>query len=223
MEYTIRRALQTPELRGQWNSAAWREAEIAPVNWLHPRTGEHRPKTEARLLYDDRGIYVLFRCEDRYVHCTHTEHQSITSRDSCVEAYLEPIPGKGYLNFEMNCGGAVLSFYITDSTRIDPGIFAGKEVLPQRLLDTIRIYHSMPRIVPVEIAEPAEWCVEYFVPNTLFEHYVGPLGPPAARRWRGNFFKCADDSSHPHWACWNAIGEELNFHDPRFFAPIRFE
>ena len=37
-----------------------------------------------------------------------------------------------------------------------------------------------------------------------------------------NFFKCADDSSHPHWASWAPIGEALNFHQPQYFAPLRF-
>jgi len=32
------------------------------------------------------------------------------------------------------------------------------------------------------------------------EHYVGPLGPLTGQVWRGNFFKCAEDNSHPHWA-----------------------
>ena len=80
-----------------------------------------------------------------------------------------------------------------------------------------------PRCVPVEIAEPVEWAVEYFVPNSVFERYVGSLGDPQKRAWRGNFFKCADESSHPHWASWSPIGQELNFHDPAYFAPMRFE
>jgi hypothetical protein len=50
----------------------------------------------------------------------------------------------------------------------------------------------------------------------------GKLEAPAHRSWCGNLFKCADESSNPHWASWNPIGEELNFHDPRYFASIRF-
>ena len=49
---------------------------------------------------------------------------------------------------------------------------------------------------------------------------LGPLEPPAQRRWRGNFYKCADESSHPHWASWRPIGEKLDFHTPEFFGEI---
>lgn len=223
MEYTIRRARSRPGLDGDWDDAAWRHADVACVESFHSASSVHRPQTESKILYDDAGLYVAFRVRDRYVRCTRTEHQSITSKDSCVELYLQPKPGAGYLNFEMNCGGTMLLFYVTDPTRCDQGIFKGKQVVPRSLLQSVQIHHSLPKVLPVEIAEPVDWTVQYFVPNAVFEKYVGALEPPEKRRWRGNFFKCADESSHPHWASWNPIGDELNFHDPAYFADIRFE
>jgi hypothetical protein len=235
MQYVIHRATATPELQGLWDGPAWREAAVAEISSFHPASSDHRPVTEAKVLHDDAGLYVHFRCIDRYVICRKTRHQTITSRDSCVEVYFEPAPGKGYLNFEMNCGGALLLFYITDPTRahslgkpVDDsafadGIFKQKVVVPQSLIDTMRIYHSMPRETRVEITEPVIWNVEYFIPYTLVENYVGAIDAPTQRRWRGNFFKCADDSSHPHWASWAPIGEELNFHVPRYFGEMKFE
>ncbi len=180
MEYLIRRATYTPRLKGEWDGAAWRGADVASVNAFCPASFDHRPVTEAKVLYDDEGIYVMFRSWDRYVRCTRTEHQSITSRDSCVEVYLKPKADRGYFNFEMNCGGAALMMYITDPTRIQPGIFIGKEFLPPAVMGTMRIYHSLPKVIPIEIAEPVEWMVEYFIPNALFERYVGPLGRPGS-------------------------------------------
>jgi len=38
--------------------------------------------------------------------------------------------------------------------------------------------------------------------------------------FRGNFFKCGDETSHPHWASWSPISEELNFHRPETFGSI---
>jgi len=192
------------------------------VNEFHSTPASHRPDTRAKIVYDDAGIYVIFRCEDRFVRCTRTEHQSITSRDSCVEAYLQPKRDYGYLNFEINCCGAMLSYYITDHARVEPGIFAGKRFVPRELVQKVRIGSSLKQAIAVEVAEPLTWTIEYFVPNEVFERFVGKLERPQERRWSGNFFKCADESSHPHWASWNPIGDELNFHDPAYFAPIRF-
>ncbi|MBI5094406.1 MAG: diguanylate cyclase, partial [Candidatus Hydrogenedentes bacterium] len=68
-----------------------------------------------------------------------------------------------------------------------------------------------------------EWADEYPIPRALFETYVGPLGRIDGQTWRANFYKCGDETSHPHWASWAPIGEELNFHQPQYFAPIHFD
>ena len=194
----------------------------ADIAHFHPKSSDHRPSARFRLEYDDAGLYVAFHVADRYVICRRTEHQQMVCNDSCVEAFLQPRADKGYFNFETNCGGAMLCYYITDSTR-DPvtGMKAYEAVSPE-LLARVRIEHTMPRRVENEIQAPIEWSLSYFVPNELFEHYVGPLEPPAQRRWRGNFYKCADESSHPHWASWSPIGPELNFHAPAHFGDFRF-
>jgi len=96
------------------------------------------------------------------------------------------------------------------------------EPVKPELLATIRIYHSQPPKIDPEIEGPVDWTVQYFVPNELFEAYTGPLAAPAQRKWRGNFYKCADKSSHPHWGSWSPIGAALNFHVPQHFAAIDF-
>ena len=45
--------------------------------------------------------------------------------------------------------------------------------------------------------------------NKTFDQYFGDIQPTLSRGWRGNFYKCADESSHPHWASWAPIGPEL--------------
>ena len=223
MQYLIRRAKTPSTLTGQWDSPPWRDAQIARIGSFHAASSDHRPRASAKVLYDDAGLYVMFRVEDRFVVCTRHEHQTLTSKDSCVEVYFQPFENKGYFNFEMNCGGLLLLFYVTDPTRVSQGIFRRKELVPRSMIDAIKIFHSMPTIPAIELPGPVIWCVEFFVPNLLLETFVGPLGDPAERRWRGNFFKCADESSHPHWASWNPIGPPLNFHVPAYFAPMVFE
>ena len=87
----------------------------------------------------------------------------------------------------------------------------------------MQIHHTMPGIVEPEVEEDADWVLEYFVPFALLEAFVGPLGPAAGQTWRANFYKCADQCSHPHWASWAPLHGEVSFHVPQYFAPIRFE
>jgi hypothetical protein len=195
---------------------------VVPIDHFHPQSSDHRPRVTFSMEYDDAGVYVAFNVADRFVVCRRAERQSMVCKDSCVEAFLQPKPDRGYFNFETNCGGTILAFYVTDPTRRPGGGLKAFELVADDLLDRVRIEHTMPRFIEQEIATPTEWSVKLFIPNELFERYVGPLEPPAQRRWRGNFFKCADESSHPHWASWNPIGAELNFHVPRHFGDITF-
>jgi hypothetical protein len=143
-----------------------------------------------------------------------------TYLDSCVEIFLQPRPDKGYFNFEFNCGGSLLCYYVVDPTRVTGG-FRDYTPIPESDGQQITIYHSMPPKVEPEIDAPTEWCLEFFIPFSLFESKVGPVSPVSGRAWRANLYKCGDDTSHPHWAAWAAV-DELNFHLPRCFGTIRF-
>jgi hypothetical protein len=218
MAYLVRRAKTRPKLDDEWP-----DADVGRIAHFHVASSDHRPVTTFRMLYDDDGIYIAFHVRDRYVLCRRNEHQSMVCKDSCVEAFLQPRPDHGYFNFELNCGGAMLLYYVRDPQRLPTGGMKEWVRVPAELLDRIEIATSMPRGKTFEeIEPPTEWRVAFFVPIEIFERYVGPLGPPSTRRWRGNFYKCADESSHPHWASWRAIGEKLNFHAPEFFGDIRF-
>jgi hypothetical protein len=222
MEYLIHKASRTPKLNGEWDGPVWSRANTLDLtNWYRTERSEHRPKVQARVLYDDKTVYVAFKVKDRYVRSTREDWQGCVCRDSCVEFFVRPKPKKGYFNFEMNAGGTLLLYYIEDETRTPTGFKTFKEV-SYDLGKTIQVYHSLPAVVYPEIKKPTTWFIEYAVPVALFEHYVGKLGNLAGQEWRANFYKCGDATSHPHWASWAPLGDVLNFHLPRFFQPIRF-
>jgi hypothetical protein len=220
MEYVIAKATQRPSLKGLWDEAAWRPANVIVLaNFLAQSKSRH-PRTEAKVVYQDDGLFVFFRVFDKHVQCVLTEYQSGVCKDSCVEFFVEPKAGRGYFNFEINCGGTLLLYYC--ETRGAP---TGKPIynpVPWEFGRQVAIYHSLPKVVDPAIAVDTEWRIEYFIPFTIFEHYLGALGPIAGQVWRANFYKCGGAASHPHWASWAPMGPELNFHLPQYFAPIRF-
>jgi hypothetical protein len=219
--YTVQPAAVPAPLGLPWGSPLWNRADEARVDHFHAASSLHRPITRARVLYDDENLYLRFHVEDLYVVAKHTQFQDPVYRDSCVEWFVQPLPSSGYFNFEINCGGALLCYYITDPARTPDG-FAGFARLALEHAKCLRITHSMPSVVWPERVGAAVWQVGCQIPLVVLEAYTGPLRPLAGQVWRTNFFKCADDSSHPHWASWAPIGEALNFHQPEFFAPLDF-
>jgi len=61
------KATSPPRLDGDWDGAAWQGAQTLEVAQFRPESSEHRPETQAKLLYDTQGLYVIFRVHDRYV------------------------------------------------------------------------------------------------------------------------------------------------------------
>jgi hypothetical protein len=208
-------------LDADWHDPLWRQAEVARIDRFHSAGSSHRPDAQAKLLYDVANLYLRFRVEDRYVVARHTQFQDPVWRDSCVEFFVQPRAACGYFNFEINCGGALLSYYIEDATRTPNGFARFRRLSPEQG-GQIEIRHSLPATVMPEQAGPVVWHIGCRIPLTVVEAYTGPLEPLAGQIWRGNFYKCADDSSHPHWGSWAPIGEELNFHQPSCFAPLKF-
>ncbi|MBI3987082.1 MAG: carbohydrate-binding family 9-like protein [Lentisphaerae bacterium] len=222
MPYIIKKAVTRPSLKGQWDEAAWKNAEVLTLGHFHPKSSEHRPLVQAKLAWMEDGLFVFFAVKDQYVRCTRTDYQASVCCDSCAEFFVRPKPDRGYFNFEINAIGTLLLFYIEDSSRDPDEGFAGFTRVPWKLGKQVTIHHSLSGIVYPEIEKPTAWTLEYFIPFSLFEAYVGPLGELPGQTWMGNFYKCADQCSHPHWATWSPIGEKLNFHVPESFAPLKF-
>jgi hypothetical protein len=221
MIYRAAAAPAAPPLAADWDAPAWAAAETAEISWFHPAGSGHRPRTQVRVLHDTESLYLIFRVEDRYVRAVAGEFQGPVYEDSCVEFFVRPRDRAGYFNFEMNCGGTLLLYYIEDPRRTADG-FARFTKLKDSDVSEMRIHHSLPRIVEPEIAEPVVWSVAYSIPYSLLRRYAGAITPDPGRPWRCNFYKCGDKTSHPHWGAWSPVGEELNFHQPERFGILEF-
>ena len=193
-------------------------ADVALIDQFRPESSSHRPATTVRMGHDGERIFGRFDVRDRFVSSVHTGVNAEVWRDSCVECFLMPNE-QGYFNFEFNCGGALLCCYITDPARTENGFKAFVRI-PPSVGGLIEVRSSLPPRVEPEIVGPIEWSLRFFIPFTVLEKFVGPLGEVAGQTWRGNFFKCAEENSHPHWAAWSPV-DEFNFHLPRCFGRIQ--
>lgn len=214
-EFVVKKTSTPPSLKGDWDGEVWQQANVLEITNWHAEGSDHRPKTQAKALYDDKNIYIMFKVEDQYVRAIETKYCGKVWEDACVEFFVQPKPDRGYFNFEINCGGTMLSSYhetVGETTRLT--IEEARQIV---------IHHSMPETVEPEHEEPVTWYIEYALPLEVLENHVGEFGNLADGQWRANFYKCAENNSHPHWGTWAPITGELNFHRPQFFAPLKFE
>lgn len=216
--YTIKHIQNPPG----WESLEeWRSIPFVRIDNFRPEGSDHKPQTILRVVYNRNGLYGLFEVKDTYVVCRHTGFQEPVWKDSCVEFFVQPEVEKGYFNFEFNCGGAMLCSWVKDH-RISGGKFRNSQRMTADDVKEVEVFHTLSSKIEPEKHGLTEWRLGFYIPFTVLKRYIGDFVVIGGTCWRGNFYKCADESSHPHWASWSPV-TELNFHMPDCFGTLRFE
>lgn len=225
MRYVVQRApAPLGDPTAQLGRDLWTGADVAEVTHYEREDSGHRPPTAARVLYDDEFLAVGFAVEDHYVRAVARNFNDMVCQDSCVEFFVAPNADPAqdaYFNFEINCGATMLLYRCPSTEEAAQGIDRA------HLDDTdgalLRSAATLPKLIETEIAEPTDWRVEFHVPWSLFEKHFGVQRPVAGTVWRGNFYKCGDHTSHPHWGSWAPMQTPRpGFHQPAYFQPIEF-
>jgi len=217
--YGVVRLGDPMKIDGNWDKPQWQKAR--PVDLLNymGELPKFRPTAQAKMMYDDGNVYVIFKVQDRYVRCVANEVNGRVWEDSCVEFFFSPdtnLPEQ-YFNLETNCGGTPLMHYhaIPRKENADLEINDIKKV---------EIAHSMPQRVDPEMTEPVTWTLEYRIPLAMLEKVSNVTRPRQGLTWRANFYKCADKSSNPHWITWSPVeNDKPNFHLPKYFGTLEFQ
>lgn len=220
MRYLIRRARRPPALDAGFDSDDWRNGLVLNVDQFRPEGSCHRPETRFRLQYDQEGLYGIFSVRDRFVRCVAQKFQDPVCRDSCVEFFVRPATGRGYVNFEFSAVGILLAQHIADCRR-RPGTDDMRPLTKQEV-SGIRIFHTLSGRIEQELTEETCYELGFFLPFSIFSGTHASPVPVSRTVWSGNVYKCGDDTSHPHWASWQPI-KKVNFHEPDCFGIFEFE
>ena len=218
-EHLVEQTVNPPKLNGDWTGPVWGDVKAIEIKEYMGEKPKYLPRTQAKLLYDDKFVYVIFRVEDRYVRAVAQEYHGKVWEDSCVEFFF--VTGSdmspGYFNIEINCGGTMLFHHQT-------AIRENTLVVETADCDKVNIYHSLPKIIEPEIAEPTTWIIEYRVPVDVLEKYAPVARPAPGVIWQANFYKTASRTSNPHWVTWSVVDYPTpKFHIPRFFGTLIFK
>ena len=179
---------------GNWDKPVWNKVESLTIANDNDWAPSYKPLTEVKLCYDDKHLYVIFRVQDRYVKCMTQKQNGPVWQDSCVEFFFSPDPNNSqkYFNIEINCSGYAHMAY-QRVPRIDNDFFTAEDIR------ATRIAHTINGLVVEEIEQPMEWTIDYRLPFALLAKYAEFPYPKKGTTWMVNFFKCAENNSHPHW------------------------
>lgn len=214
--YKIKKLKKSIQIDGDWDKRAWHSCKAIEIKNPLINKAQFTPAVQAKMMYDDENIYVIFRVQDRYVRSVTKEINGPVYKDSAVEFFFSPdtsLPAS-YFNLEVNCGGTPLLGY-NSLPRVRPEVDDIKK---------IEIGHSLPQLVDPEITEPVTWTIEYRIPLNMLEKYSNVTRPQKGVTWRANFYKIAEITSNPHYLTWSPIDKsKTSFHLPQYFGLLEFQ
>jgi len=218
--YQVHKLTEAMPIDANWDKPQWKNVEPVELTTFMGDEPIHRPKTQAKMLYDNEAVYVIFKVEDRYVRAVSTENHAKVCWDSCVEIFFTPGDDikKGYINLETNCIGTMLS-------RHQLVVGVDKKPLTEADFARIDLATSLPKNIPIdpEITTPTTWTLEYRLPLAVYEQYCEVTKPAPGVKWKANFYKCGDKTSHPHWLTWSKVENDVPaFHKPEYFGTLEF-
>jgi hypothetical protein len=118
--YRAPRAVQVPTIgagleAGAWASAPWTE-------WFGDIEGDRRPaprlRTRAKVMWDDRNLYIAAEMEEPHVWSSLRARDAIVFHDNDFEAFIDPDgDGREYYELEANAAGTLFDLYLHRSYR----------------------------------------------------------------------------------------------------------
>lgn len=192
------------------------DLEIEPltleiVNW---EEFPYLPDVSVQIAFNEDELFLQYKINEQSVKAEITESNGRVWTDSCVEFFVSPEGNDRYYNLEMTCIGTVLFAFRKKGETPEYGT--------PELISKIRRISSLGDQPFAERKEQTSWQVTEAIPwEVFFKHQFKPV---SGKKMRGNFYKCGDELSVPHFVSWTKIKtEKPSFHMPEFFGGLEFD
>jgi hypothetical protein len=175
----VKRASGPIVVDGKPDDKAW--AAAGKIELIFPwdsQTGA-KQKTIARLLWDDRNLYVSYECEDTDIVAFRTQHDDPTYLDDAVEIMINPLPSQTgiYYGLEMNVR-AVLYDYVMYQVN------GANHLFKQFDLQGVQLATFIDGTLNMRGDKDKGWSLEVAIPFTNFDGLAKP--PKAGDVWTAN-------------------------------------
>lgn len=199
-EYNTSTLAQTLEYRGG-------HVLIDTINWIeYP----YRPVVSLHLAYTDEVLILHYFVRGLDLRTLSPEDGHYVHTDSCVEFFMQKERGESYINFEFNAAGVCYACHhqsINSSTPLSNEEYASIKRSGTYLGEK----HNREGIHSWELLVEIPWKT------------MGYSDKLPQKMW-GNFYKCGDETPHPHFVSWTSIDEPAPaFHRPKFFGELILE
>ena len=193
--YDILRASTPITLDGRMDEAAWHEAtNMGPFYFTWWKSGKKK-QTVAKLLWDDKYLYVGHICQDEYITARYKNHDDPVARDDCFEVMVAPDPDRPefYFNIEWNVRGAYIDGHRANGPK--------KPSVPWAAAG-VRIAGTFRGTLNDDSDKDRSWTCEVAIPLANFAKYMKRKSLRPGDRWNLNLNRHGGDTNmqYSQWA-----------------------
>jgi hypothetical protein len=172
----------------------------------------------ARLLWDERGMYVAFEVADTTLRATSAAHDDHLWEQDCIELMIDP-DGNGEDYFEIQVAPNGLVFDTHYDTRRAPAPIGNSAWDAQVGVPGVALVGTLN-----DDAADTRYTVEMLIPWAAFSHGDMPAAsaPASGSTWRMNLYVMDLMGAGSRSAGWSATMEG-DFHVPARFGRVTFE
>ena len=210
--YRCRKTPRPPVIDGVIEPEVWDLAE--PISMVLTHTGKRpRQATEARMLYDDKCLYVAFHCIDDDVWGTMTDHDALICREEVVEVFCDPSGRRrAYIEIEVSPLNTVYDLFVVNDPRCPPG-------RPKAQWNCVGLRTA------VHIQRKPDrgfeyWDCEMAIPMNQM-HDAANIPPKPGDRWAINLYRIDRARDCDEYGAWSPTGA-INYHKPERFGNMVF-
>lgn len=185
----------------------WSDVPRAPID-QYAWSEDYTPAAYAQLIrVEGYGFALRMVCREKQPRAVHTEYNQPVYTDSCLEFFAAwDQDSDKYLNMEMNAKGTLLSCVGKDRYERVP---------------TLDVCGELPKVQGF-VGED-EWGIVARIPFSVIKgvYGIGEETLVSGYTFRGNFYKCGDETEVAHYGSWSRVGtEKPDFHRPEYFGAL---
>lgn len=185
------------------------ELSLNKINWPE---FPYRPEVTLFLGWETNRLHLLYRVKESSFRALVTLDNGPVCTDSCVEFFFMRPGDREYINLELNALGTV---HIMTGTGRE-----NRQALSEEKKKGLAIGSSHGSGPQPLTEEETYWELAVTLP---MERLYGFREDLSEFSLMGNFYKCGDCLSRPHFLSWAPVKtDKPDFHTPQFFREIHF-
>jgi hypothetical protein len=198
-----------------WKKAKWTSDFVDIEGAVKPKP---RFRTRAKMLYDDKYLYIAAELEEPNVTGTLTKHDSVIFKDNDFEVFIKPLPEtESYYEFEMNALNTGWDLFLPKPYN------AGGKADNTWDIAGLKTAAAMQGTLNSSGDTDRGWTLEIAYPLTAFNSRQQVPQPKANTVWRINFSRVEWTPGNPkedNWV-WSPQGV-INMHVPERWGYLHF-